>query len=79
MATPQLTLLSITFSANVCRSGTAFSIAREWGKGSEQAFVIAAIAEDNDVVKIDAVQMRSAFDHASFSRLVRGDFDVPRR
>ena len=49
------------------------------GKSSEQAFVIAAVAENNDVVQIDAVQMRSAFDHASFSRLVRGDFDVPRR
>ena len=49
------------------------------GKGSEQTLVIAAVAEDNNVVQIDAVELRSAFDHASFSRLVRGDFDVPRR
>lgn len=47
------------------------------GKGSEQTFVIAAVTEDNNVVRIDAVELRSAFDHASFSRLVCGDFDVP--
>ena len=36
------------------------------GKGSEQAFVIAAVAEDNDVVQIDTVQLRSAFDLRAF-------------